>query len=253
MENQFQRVTPGQALGFLTCGLKIAVSKECRLYILVPVLVNLVLLSICGYSIYSYLSSMIASLDELLPQWLSFLTVIISIILALMVIFIGCYFFSTVATIIASPFYGLLADRAEMIINGTHGDDMTVTQLIKDVPRILKRELRKQLFFLPLAFLCLVITFVPVVHVLSPFFWFMLTAYFGCLQYADYSYDNHKISFAQMQKDLKGSFLSSFCIGSVIALAMSVPVVNILVPPAAVCAGTRYYVELQKAKLIRNS
>lgn len=146
------------------------------------------------------------------------------------------------------PFYGLLADKAERIINGTHGDDMTVFELIKDIPRILKRELRKQLFFLPLALLCLVISFVPVINIISPVLWFVLTSYFGCLQYADYSYDNHKISFNQMQQDLKGSFLSSFCMGAVIALSLSIPLLNLFVPAAAVCAGTRYFVSLQKLK-----
>ena len=248
MQKEFKKITPGQTLGFLSEGLSLALSDKCRLYILVPVLINLVLMSLGGYAVYAYTSSLLESLQELLPSFLSFLTAILSFIVVLFVIFAGCYCFSTIATIIASPFYGLLADKAERIINGTHGDDMTVFELIKDIPRILKRELRKQLFFLPLALLCLVISFVPVINIISPVLWFVLTSYFGCLQYADYSYDNHKISFNQIEQDLKGSFLSSFCMGAVIALSLSIPLLNLFVPAAAVCAGTRYFVSLQKLK-----
>ena len=68
----------------------------------------------------------------------------------------------------------------------------------------------------------------------------------GALQYTDYAYDNHKISFSLMMSDLKNNTIPTFTIGAVIAFLLGIPVLNILIPPAAVCAGTKYYVEMQK-------
>ena len=49
-----------------------------------------------------------------------------------------------------------------------------------------------------------------------------------------------------MKKDLKQQRLASFAMGAVISLAMTVPILNLVIPPAAVCAGTKYFVEIQK-------
>src|SRR5574344_245908 len=234
------------SINYLVQGIKIALSKECRSYVIIPILINLVLLSTLGYLSYSYISSLIFSLFEEIPEFFRFIAYILATFISIMIFFAACYIFSTVATIIASPFYGLLADKVEMKLEGTHGDDMTVWQLINDVPRILKRECKKQLFFLPLALLCLIFTFVPVVNLIAPFLWFALTAWMGCLQYCDYAYDNYKIAFNSMQRDLRTNPMATFSFGAVVALTLTVPLLNIIIPPAAVCAGTKYFVEMQK-------
>lgn len=234
------------AVSYLKNGIRLALSKECRLYIILPVLVNLILLSSLGYYLFSNLKTLVFNIFEDIPSYLNFLAYIISAILSITIIFVSCYIFSTLATIIASPFYGLLADKVEMILNQSHGEDMTIHQLIKDIPRILLRELKKQMFFLPLALACLIISFIPALNLIAPVLWFALTAWMGCLQYCDYAYDNHKIPFNSMQRDLKKNPVATLSFGTVIALSLSVPVLNILIPPAAVCAGTRYYLEIQK-------
>ena len=156
---------------------------------------------------------------------------------------------STIATIIASPFYGLLAEKAEGLIRGNsvaldNGDSLA--DIVKDVPRIIKRELQKMGFYLPRVLVCLIISFIPVVNIVAPICWFLLAAWMMSVQYVDYAYDNHKISFAQMRHDLSQQRLATFSMGAIISLAMTIPLLNLLIPPAAVCAGTKYYVEMEK-------
>ena len=172
---------------------------------------------------------------------------ILSTILAIVLGFVGCYFFSTVATIIASPFYGFLSDKVEKMLTGKNANDDTVMDAIKDVPRILKREAQKQIFFLPRALLCLIITIIPGLNVISPILWFLLTAWMACLQYCDYAYDNHKTAFALMRKDLRDNRLSTFIFGMIVSIGISIPIINLILPPAAVCAGTKYYLQIQKS------
>ena len=241
-----KEITIIDAFNYLIQGMKLALSKDCRLYIIIPIIINLILMSIVGYFLYANIKDWIFQMVGLLTDFLVFLAYILSAILAILIVFVSCYFFSTIATIIASPFYGLLADKIEMKLNGTASEDMSLMDTIKDVPRIFKREIQKQIFFLPLAFICVILTFIPVINLIAPILWFLLTSWMGCLQYCDYAYDNHKISFALMKKDLKENSLPTFTFGAIVAIALSIPIFNILVPPAAVCAGTCYYLEMQK-------
>lgn len=245
-EIKHDKIGVSQAVSFFALGIRIALSPQCRLYLIIPVIINLILLSLCGYALYSYIKPLIFSLFESFPDFLVFIAYIVTALLAITIFAMSCYIFSTVATIIASPFYGLLADKVENMLNGTRGDDMGFTDIIKDIPRIIRREFRKQLFFIPLAMLCLLITVIPVINIVAPLCWFMLTSWMGCIQYADYAYDNHKISFNSMQSDLKRNFIPSFTLGAMIAILLAVPILNLIIPPAAVCAGTKYYIELQK-------
>lgn len=240
------KISALDAIKYLFDGIKLSLSKECRMYVIIPIIVNFVILFSLGYTTFNYISGLISDIFKTFPEFLIFLAYIITAIIGLLIGFVSCYIFSTVATIIASPFYGLLADKVEMKLNGTQSDDMSLFDIIKDIPRIIKREARKQLFFLPLAFLGLIIYFVPVINILAPIYWFLLTAWMGSLQYTDYAYDNHKISFSDMQKDLKSNKLSTFTMGAFIAFALCIPVLNLIIPPAAVCAGTKYYLSLQK-------
>ena len=53
----FQRATDlklGESLSILFDGLKLALSKECRLYIIVPIILNFILLSAISYFLITY-------------------------------------------------------------------------------------------------------------------------------------------------------------------------------------------------------
>lgn len=244
-----QEISIWNMVGYLGSGLQLALSKECRLYVVIPIIINFLVLAIGGYLVVQTISGFLQQYLDLLPEWLNFLSYVLWIFLALTMGFVFCYIFSTVATIIASPFYGMLAEKAEGVIRGAPfaaGSDDGFAAVIKDVPRVIKRELRKMAYYLPRVIVCLIISFIPVINVISPILWFLLAAWMMCIQYVDYPYDNHKISFDDMKKDLQNQRLASFVMGAVISLAMTVPILNLVIPPAAVCAGTKYYVEMQK-------
>ncbi len=244
-----QEISVFHMVGYLGTGLKLALSKECRLFVIIPIIINFVVLALGGYLVFQTISTFLQQYLDMLPEWLTFLSYILWLFLVLTIGFVFCYIFSTIATIIASPFYGLLAEKAEGVLRGAPfaaGSDDGIGAIVKDIPRILKRELQKMMYYIPRVIICLIITLTPGVNVIAPIAWFLLAAWMMCIQYVDYPYDNHKISFADMKKDLKQQRLASFAMGAVISLAMTVPILNLVIPPAAVCAGTKYFVEIQK-------
>lgn len=243
-----QEISPFSVFSYLGTGISLALSKECRLFVIIPILINLLVLALGGYFLFQTIYGVLQNYLDELPQWLSFLSYVIYFILLGMVGFVFCYIFSTIATIIASPFYGLLAEKAETVIRGqsvSNGDE-SLSAIVKDVPRIIKRELQKMGFYLPRVIVCIIITFIPFINIIAPILWFLLAAWMMSIQYVDYAYDNHKITFAQMRHDLAQQRLATFILGVIISLAMTIPILNLIVPPAAVCAGTKYYVEMNK-------
>lgn len=238
------------AFSYLGDGLKLALSKECRLFVIIPIFINIAVLSLGGYLMVHWILGMLNGyVAGMLPDWLSGAIMwVLGFILTIVAGFIFCFLFSTIATLIASPFYGLLAEKAEKVIRGV--DEVTADEglagIVKDIPRILKRELRKWMFYLPRLLLCVIISLIPVVNIISPICWFLLAAWMMSVQYMDYAYDNHKISFDQMRKELWYHRLGSFTIGTSVSLIMTIPIINLIVPPAAVCAGTKFFVESQK-------
>lgn len=245
--NHNSTISIGDALTYLKDGLSLALSKECRLFVIIPIIINFVVLFAGGSLLFHFITSTVNEYIAGLPSWLSFLSYLVWFITVATLGFIFAYIFSTIATIIASPFYGMLAERAETVIRGQYvGNDDGIKEIIKDLPRILKRELQKLWFYIPRMLLCVIIMFIPVVNLISPICWFLLASWMMSVQYVDYAYDNHKVPFATMRHDLAEQKFATFGIGAIVSLAMAVPLLNLLVPPAAVCAGTKYYVEITK-------
>jgi CysZ protein len=192
-----------------------------------------------------YLIDKIQGLVDWLPSWLSWLYWLILPIAALTLISITVYFFSAVLNLIASPFNGLLSEAVETKITGAVIPDEPIGQLIS---RTLQRELKKLGYFIPRYLGLLVISFIPVVNVVSPLLWFVFGAWVLTLQYLDYALDNNGHSFADLHNALKLQPLTTLGFGFVVALGLMIPIVNLFVMPAAVCGATLYWSEQIKTQ-----
>lgn len=73
------------------------------------------------------------------------------------------YFFSTIANWIAAPFNGLLAEQLEARLTGATPPDTGIFGIMKDVPRIMKREWQKFAWYLPRAIVLLILYFIHLV------------------------------------------------------------------------------------------
>lgn len=237
-----------QVCNMLYDGLIMSLSKECRLFTIIPILINIIVLSLGSYFLYHLINDAIITMVGYLPNFLSFLASLLSYVIAIIIIASGFYFFSTFATIIASPFYGLLAERVEKIERGIQISDSTLGDLIKDLPRIFLREFQKFAYYIPRLLLCLIVMLIPVVNLISPILWILLGSWMIAIQFCDYAYDNHKTSFAFMKQDLKANRLSTFIFGLITSFCITIPIFNLFVPAGAVCAGTKYYLAIQKNK-----
>lgn len=243
-----QNISIFQIFSYFFKGTKLAFSKDVRHYIVIPILANILLIGLSVILFFtivsSYLSTLFLGFGD--NAFLGFLSYLVTVLLTLLVIFIMTYYFATISIIIASPFYGFLAQKIEFIeTNQTLLDD-SFSAILKDVPRILRRELDKQCFFIPRALVCLIITLIPGINVLSPIFWIWLTSYMATIQFCDYGFDNHKIGFKQMKEALRNNRLASLTFGFIIVVGIAIPILNLILPVIAVCAGTLYFIDIQR-------
>ncbi|MEM8562418.1 MAG: sulfate transporter CysZ [Pseudomonadota bacterium] len=215
-----------------------------RLFVMIPLAINILIFGGLIYFGLGYLSSIIDQWLSKIPEWLEFIKWIIWPIVWLTIGLVTGYLFTAVALIIASPFNALLAEKAEELITGQQvGSLEGLGAAVMAVPRGMVREVSKLIYYVPMAIFVLILSFIPVINVVSPVLWFLLGAWMMSIQYVDYPMDNHQLSFADVKEAVRSRRVSSMGFGGVVALCTSIPVVNFFVVPAAVVGATLLWCE----------
>ncbi|WP_207060610.1 sulfate transporter CysZ [Motiliproteus sp. SC1-56] len=234
---------PVKGGGYLLRGLQLLTEPGLRTFVIVPLIVNLLLFSTAIYLLIQQFGNWVDYWLSLMPEWLSFAEWLLWPLFALLVL-LGVYFsFTLIANFIAAPFNGLLAERVEHRLRGTIPPDEGWRELLASTGRALQRELAKLVYYLPRLLLIFILTLVPVVGFAAPLFWFFFGAWMMAIQYCDYPMDNNRVSFTHMRQLLKSRRLSSLGFGALVSLGMLVPVINLLIMPAAVIGATLFWVE----------
>ncbi|KZX50367.1 sulfate transporter CysZ [Halioglobus sp. HI00S01] len=226
-------------VGYLFEGAKLLTHPSLRLFVLVPLAINIV---IFGTLISIGMSYLIDWMDQALawvPDWLSFIEWILWPLVGLTLSLMTGYMFTAVALIIASPFNGLLAEKAEELLTGKEVPALEgLGAALMMVPLGIVRELAKLMYYLPMAAFVLLITFIPVLNTVAPLLWFLLGAWMMSIQFVDYPMDNHQLSFGDVKEAVRSRRLSSMGFGGAVALCTGIPIVNFFVVPAAVVGAT---------------
>jgi len=148
---------------------------------------------------------------------------------------------------IAAPFNGLLAEKVEQHLTGQRMDDTGLTDVFKDIPRTVGRELSKLSYYLPRAMGFLLLFFI--LPIVGQVLWFLFSAWMMAVQYCDYAFDNHKVSFRDMKRVLQNNRSQSFSFGITVSVFSLIPILNFLVMPVAVCGATSLWVDELKEQV----
>lgn len=239
-----------QGTSYLTRGARLLSHPSLRLFVIIPLLVNIVIFGSLITIGFSYLSGLMDSLLAAIPDWLDFIQWILWPLLGITVSLITGYLFTAVALIIASPFNSLLAEKAEELITGREVTSLEgIRAALMEVPRAIIREILKLLYYVPMAGFVFILSIgfnalLPGVGTLiTPVLWFLLGAWMMSIQFVDYPMDNHQLSFADVKEAVRARRLSSMGFGGAVALCTGIPIVNFFVVPAAVVGATLLWCE----------
>jgi CysZ protein len=226
---------------YLTRGAALLKHPSLRAFVVVPLALNMLIFGALLALGFSYISDLMDAMLSRIPAWLEFIKWILWPLIVISVSLIAGYFFTSVALIIASPFNALLAEKAEELITGKPVNSLEgFGAALASIPRSVVRELLKLLYYVPMALLVLLLSFIPGVGAVA---WLLLGAWMMSIQFVDYPMDNHQLSFAEVKRAVRAHRLSSLGFGGLVALCTAIPLVNFFVVPAAVVGATLLWCE----------
>jgi len=228
---------------YLREGLKLVLSPGLRLFVLLPLTLNLLLfVALIGFAMRQF-EVWVAALMPSLPNWLGFLDYLLWPLFVLLVLLMVFFTFTMLANLIAAPFNGFLAEKVEVVVRGQDPfPAFRWGELLAMIPRTLGREMRKLGYFLPRAIGLLILSFIPVVNVLAAPLWLLFGVWMMAVQYIDYPADNNKMSWPDMLAWLRKKRWQSLGFGGITYAVLLIPFVNILMMPAAVAGATLFWV-----------
>ncbi|WP_043448097.1 sulfate transporter CysZ [Halotalea alkalilenta] len=223
-----------EGLNALRLGIRLVLSAGLRRYVIVPVLINLVLYAITITLLVRGFSSWMDQWMALVPSWLGWLDWLIVPLLAIALLIPAFFTFTLMVNLIASPFYGFLAEAVERRLGGGSEDSRSLGRQAIDS---FKRELHKLTYILPRMALLFAAGFVPGLNLFTPFLWMLFSAWCMAIQYLDYAMDNHGVSFPRMRGLLAAGWWRTLGFGAAVSLTVWIPLLNLVVMPGAVAAG----------------
>ncbi|TDO97504.1 sulfate transporter CysZ [Marinomonas balearica] len=237
-------IQPFQVVGAFFKSLPIILSPGMRLFILAPLVANIALMALLYMVALSYFGSAVDFLMGFLPDWMSFLNWLFLLVFGGIVAVLFFYSFSVGVNIIAAPFMAFLAEKVEEKETGHQFEStLSLSEVVKIAGRSIQRELQKLFYFLPRLIVLLLLSFVPVINLVSPILLLLFSAWMLAIQYMDYSFDNHKLSFREMREALRSKPLLCWTFGFIVMVGLTVPFLNLFVMPIAVVAATLLWID----------
>jgi len=233
--------------GYLLRGFRLVTQSGLRRYVVLPLLVNILvfgLLGFVGIEAFNWL------LGQLLPTgeawWVTLVRSVLWVFFAVAALIILLFTFSIIANLIASPFNGLLSARVEQRLRGQAPD--SGRGLLTEAAAAIGGEIRKLLYFVLLLLVGVVVTFVPVVNLASPVVWALIAVWMLALEYMAYPMENRGLGFSRVRALARRERGAALGFGSAVMVVMLIPLVNLIVMPAAVAGATAMWVERLAAK-----
>jgi CysZ protein len=170
----------------------------------------------------------------------SILTFILGTLLSVVLYFVVSWTFVLVVSIIGSPFNDLISSRIEKRKKGEELDSLpkSFKLLTKNMFTTIFTEVKKLLLIAILTIAALLLNLFPVLAPIS----FAVSALLLAAQFLDYSWSRNKYSFSQCVGSIKGDLIPFTLVGAGFMALISIPVVNLIVPPLATSFFTDYFV-----------
>lgn len=225
-------LNPLLAVQSLLAGAKLLGHKELRKFVLIPIFINLVLFSTLLYLLYTYVEGLIG---QFIPNWLLWLSWLIYPLTFISFFLAGFFTFTLIANLIAAPFYGDLSAKTKKIISHETGE--IVEQKILTV---IGSELKRVLYLVSRVIPVLIISIIPGLNIIAPILWLLFGAWAMSLEYFAYPLENEGVLFKEQRNILSTVRVGALSFGGLVLLALTLPIINILMPPVAVISATIY-------------
>lgn len=223
---------PIVAIGYVNQGLKMILRPELRRFLWAPVLINVVLYSSALIIGYYYINEWLV---DFIPRWLQWLSWILWPLYFVSFFIIVFFTFTVIANMMAAPFYGKLAAKTFALIEGNAN-----AVIEPPIAKMMLAEIRRAGYFALRSLPILLLFLIPVVNLAAPFAWALFGAWAMALEYLAYPLENQGLLFSEQKQWLKSIRLGALGFGGATMLGLTVPILNLVIAPAAVIGATLY-------------
>ena len=228
-------------------GFELITKPGLRRFVIIPILINMLLFIGMFFALRHFMSEFSAWFTGFLPAWLHWLSILLWLLFLASYIVVFLYTFVTFANLVSAPFNSFLSEKVELYLTGSIPEPRSLWGNIKDVPRIVGRQMAILGYYLPRALVLLLLFFVPVIQAIAPILFFIFHAKLMALTYIDYPTDNHRIPMRDVRVWLAQKHWVSLGFGVMVLVATMIPVLNFFMMPAAVAAATKCWLEESKS------
>jgi CysZ protein len=171
--------------------------------------------------------------------------IVLTGILILFVFLLMMWTFVIVVGLIASPFNSMLSSRIETILAGKPvGEDRskTLSAMASSLGSTFLNEIKKLVFIAVVAGIAFVLNLFPLFYPVGIF----LVAVLFAVQFVDYSWSRHDMSFGQCLGDVFRNIIPYSASGFLFLLMVSIPIINAFIPAFATSYFTVLWLKRQK-------
>lgn len=223
---------PVIAAGYLLKGVAMLTHPALRIFLLIPVLLNLLLYGTALALAFHYIDALIA---HFIPDWLQWLDWILWPLFFICFFIVGFFTFTLLANLIAAPFYGKLAAKTLALI-----DPAAPTVAEPPLAHVIAAELKRASYIFFRALPLLLLFVIPGVNLIAPLLWVLFGAWGMALEYFAYPLENAGVLFPEQRRWAQQNRWAALSFGGMTMLGLTLPMINIVVAPAAVIGATLY-------------
>ena len=227
---------------YLLRGMRLLNQPGIRAYAVIPALINMVLFIAVTVFVFTGLDKWVNSLIPTLPHWLQWLDWLVWAVAFIAAIVLSFFAVSLVANLVAAPFNEILAERVERYLTG-NTPAQHAAPFLSGLAAALMNELRKLGYFAVRAAPLLLLYLIPGVNAAAPLIWLLFSAWMMAVEYVDYPMGNHGLGFLIQRRALSQNRLLALGFGAAVLTLTAIPVINLIIMPAAVAGAAVMWVE----------
>ncbi|CAK0751885.1 CysZ protein [Gammaproteobacteria bacterium] len=217
-------------------GFALLARPELRHFIWMPLLLNLCLYALGLWATHHYFEVAVA---YFLPAWLSWLHWFLWPLVAGVFIILMFFSFTLLVNLLGAPFYGILAEKVAVLL-GLPPEPRHEESWWGTVGRGMVTGLARLRYYGVHVLPILLLFVIPVINVVAPLLWLIFNGWFLMLEYTSYPLERYGCSFDEQRRLLAQARIAGIGFGVAVIFGLAVPLLNVLIPPAAVAGAVIY-------------
>ncbi len=177
----------------------LAVRHNLWTFMLIPGVLSAVFFLGIAIAVYFIAGTVSETLVGLLPEWLAggFLEVLFAVVIGILLLLAGLFVVKYIVLIILSPVLSWLSEITEEKISGRKPSSMSPGEMLSDLWRAIRLNLRNLFIELLLTFALFIVSFIPAIGIFAPPVAWLVQSHYAGFGLADFTLERKRYSVSE--------------------------------------------------------